>query len=125
MKDIGYYGGLSECVEPLKKVFEEFEKFSVFREDGNGFYRVFMFSLFEYYILTTKIAEIQRIANDLCQIIDYKFKRYNVVIDKTSCLTIFDIIIDLLQNDDVKNAYIIFCKAILLFPNFDQVSLTS
>jgi hypothetical protein len=121
MNDLSYFGGLNKCEEPITKIFENFEKIAVFEADGNGFYRVFMFSLLEYYIITSKINEIVQILNDFNQIIEYKFKRYNIVVNKNQCLIIFKIILEHLAKEEIIKAYEVFCKALVLFPNFDSV----
>jgi hypothetical protein len=123
MNDLSYFGGLSKCEEPISKIFETFEKIAVFEADGNGFYRVFMFSLLEYYIITSKINELVQIINDFNQIIEYKFKRYNSVVNKKQCLIIFKIILEHLAKEEITKAYEVFCKALVLFPNFDSVKL--
>ena len=120
--DIGYFAGLSECAIYLKEVFKDCVKFSILKADGNNFYRSFMFALLEYYILKNKILEIKRISLDFWLLVDLKFNRNNEIIDKKLCLAIFKLIIDYLSNKDSKNAYLTFCKAVILFPNFDLVN---
>lgn len=121
MNDLSYFGGLSKCEEPLTKIFENFDKIAVFEADGNGFYRVFMFSLLEYYIITSKLNELRQIIYDFNQIIEYKFKRYNSVINKKECLIIFKIILEHLAKEEIIKAYEVLCKSLVLFHDFDLV----
>lgn len=108
----------------LKEAFKECTKISILKADGNNFYRSFMFVLLENHVLRKNLYEIRKIALDFYLTIDFKFKRYNAIIDKTLCLTIFKLIIDLIVLKETKNAYMSFCKALILYPNFDLVNVT-
>lgn len=80
-----------------------------------------MFALLENHILNENLLEIMRIVFDFSTIIDNKLKNNNVIIDKALSLRIFNLIMDSLLKNNSRSAYLILCKAIIMFPNFELV----
>lgn len=81
--------------------------------DGNSFYRAFMFSLLEYYILNNNLNEMNEIiseitSNKLLEI--YKKQELDYKIP----FIIFGAILKLLSNNNIEKAYDIFIKSYLL-----------
>ena len=120
--EMNYFIGLNEFKPKLASIESECCKFAIMKCDGNNFYRTFMFGLIESYILQSNISEIKRIIFDFNKVIDIKFKRNNIIVIKDQCFNIFNLIIDCLENNKIKKAYIIFCNSINLFSNFDMVN---
>ena len=89
--------------------------------DGNSFYRILMFSMFEVYILTSNenelnylIAEI--ISNEFIEI----YKKKNI--DYNTCFILLSAILDLVKEKNISKAYEILLKAYTLKnKSFDEM----
>ena len=89
--------------------------------DGNCFYRGFMFSILELFVLKGDTNEIKRIMCDLYNSLDYEFSNKNYVIDKEQIISIFLIIIKEIEFENIKGSYEFLLKAYSKFENFDYV----
>ena len=105
------------CLTSNQKIIDIYqEKFFKWRRilgDGDSFYRVFMFSILEAYILSNNIKELNFLISEITSnefIEIYKEKKINYEI----CFSIFSIILKLVENKDSINAYNIFLKSYLL-----------
>ena len=90
-----------------------FDKWRRILGDGNSFYRILLFSLFEAYILNNNEEELKYIISEISSneyIEIYKRKK----IDYNKCFSIFSIILHLLDNKDNSKAYEILLKSYLL-----------
>ena len=81
--------------------------------DGNSFYRAFMFSLLEYYILNNSINELNEIISEitsdkLLEIYKKQELEYNIP------FTILGAILKLLSNNNIEKAYELFIKSYCL-----------
>ena len=98
-----------------------FDKWRRVLGEGNSFYRILLFSLFEAYILNNNAEELKYIireisSNEFIEI--YKEKK----IDYNKCFSIFSIILHLLDNKENSKAYEILLKSYLLKDySFDQL----
>ena len=92
--------------------------------DGNSFYRIFMFSLLEAYILSNNIEELQYLITEISSdefIEIYKEKEINYEI----CFSIFSLILKLVEDKDNSKAYEILLKSYLLNDfSFDKMLIT-
>ena len=112
-----------------KKILETSEKFfSEWRRilgDGNSFYRILMFSLFEAYILSKNIEELKCLLSEITSddfIKIYEEKKINYKV----CFSIFSKILELLEdgeNDNCGKAYEILLKSYLLKDNSFDILL--
>ena len=100
-----------------KKIIDASNKFFVkWRKilgDGDSFYRILMFSLFEAYILSNNIGELNILIREIAsnEFVElYKEKE----IDYNKCFSIFSIILNLLENKESSKAYEILLKSYLL-----------
>ena len=98
-----------------------FDKWRRILGDGNSFYRILLFSLFEAYILNNNAEELKYIIREISSneyIEIYKEKK----IDYNRCFSIFSIILHLLDNKNNSKAYEILLKSYLLKDySFDQL----
>ena len=89
--------------------------------DGNSFYRTFMFSLIEYYILYNNKELLEQIISEIsCDDFIEIYKEYNV--NYNICFIIFGVIIQLLSKNKIEKAYDLFLKSYLLKDgSFDKI----
>ena len=90
-----------------------FKNFNYWRPsfpDGNSFYRIFMYSLFENYIISANVGELKKI---ICEIIkeDYITLYRNKGINIEHLLYILKEILDLVEKRNIIEAYNLFNKA--------------
>ena len=81
--------------------------------DGNSFYRSFMFSLLEYYILNNNLNELNEIISEITsnQLLEiYKKDKLNYKVS----FIILGAILKLLSNNNIEKAYDLFFKSYLL-----------
>lgn len=90
--------------------------------DGNCFYRAFMFSALEAFILNSQVYEIKKTLLDINANIDMTLPRKNVHINKNEINGIFYIILDALENGSIKTAYEVLIKSYHKFTSFDYVT---
>ena len=90
-----------------KLILETYDHFSYWRNsinDGDSFYRMFIFSLLENYITNKNIQELEIL---ISEILNKKFcklyKKENI--DDILIKDIFSIILNYLKNDEIKEAY--------------------
>ena len=105
-----YFFTKNENIAKSSKKF--FDKWRRILGDGNSFYRILMFSLFEAYILSNN-EELQYIISEISSdeyIEVYKEKEINY----QKCFSIFSIILNLLENNNISKAYEILLKSYLL-----------
>ena len=92
--------------------------------DGNSFYRIIMFSIFEAYILSNNLQELKYLLSEITSdeyIAIYKEKK----IDYETCFSIFSIILNYLEKKQNVKAYEILLKSYLLKDNkFDKLLIT-
>ena len=122
LKNMSNVCGLTSFQDQLGQIGLEIERWRMVLGDGNCFYRAFMFSYLESNILSKNWFELKKFVYDFSKKIDVKFKRKNVGINKFQIISIFNIIFDFLDRNDVKGAYEIFLKSYHIFENFDLVS---
>ena len=81
--------------------------------DGNSFYRAFMFSLLEYYILNNNINELNGIISEITsnQLLEIYKKQE---LDYKIPFIILGAILKLLSNNNIEKAYDLFIKSYLL-----------
>ena len=105
----------------IKNIQKTFDNWRPIKSDGNSFYRVFMFSLIEVYIISKNIDQltllISEITCDECMQL-YKNKKLNYEIP----FIILAIILDKVKNNKIEEAHEFFLKCYLL-PNyiFDKI----
>ena len=108
----------NKIIETSKKFFLKWRRIL---GDGNSFYRILMFSLFEAYILSKNIEELNYLINEITSdefIEVYKEKE----IEYEICFSIFSILLNYLKNDNIQKAYKILLKSYLLEDNsFDTL----
>ena len=81
--------------------------------DGNSFYRAFMFSLLEYYILNNNLNELNEIISEITsnQLLEIYKKQE---LDYKIPFIILGAILKLLSNNNIEKAYDLFFKSYLL-----------
>jgi hypothetical protein len=88
--------------------------------DGDSFYRAFMFALIEHYILYKNIYELKKLIYGVSKKLRSKiFKRKNAETNLNEILWIFYLLYSNLQEGNIQNAYSIFFTAININKNFD------
>ncbi len=110
-------------INPAKlKVLESNLKFiREIKSDGNGFYRAFMFSLIEKYILNKNIFGLRNIIYDISENIDKSLDKNNVIINKYEIFGVFNCILENIENNDITSAYSVLINAYGFSSNFDNV----
>ena len=98
-----------------------FNSFRKIYNDGNCFYRSFIFSYLETIILTKNIYLLKNFIFLYNYLPDLKFKRKNFSVNKNQILGIFNIILSFLEDDKSILSYNFFIKSYFVFPNFDFV----
>ena len=106
------------------KLFEEISrdisKARFILNDGDSFYRAFMFALIEHYILYKNIYELKKLIYAVSKKLRSKiFKRKNAETNLNEILWIFYLLYSNLQEGNIQNAYSIFFTAININKNFD------
>ncbi len=122
LKAMTNLSGITQCksyIEDLAKTFSYARKAL---NDGNSFYRAFMFALLEQYIITRNLCELDNFIITFNELLGVAFKSHDVVIDKENVLHILYIIKRHIESNDIISAYHTFLKSYLEFPNFDLVS---
>ena len=101
--------------------FKTFNYWRSIQGDGNSFYRTFMFSLIEYYILYKYIYELKQLISEISS--DDLIKEYNEHnINYNLSFYILGTILHLLSKDEIKEAYDLFIKSYLLKDGaFDKI----
>ena len=98
-----------------------FSKWRRILGDGNSFYRILMFSIFEAYILSNKLEELKYL---ICEIASDEYIEVykNNEIDYEKCFSIFSLLLNYIENKDNKKAYQLLLKSYLLKDNsFDKI----
>ena len=99
-----------EIKELFKKYFSNWRKVL---GDGNSFYRILMFSIFEAYILSNNLEELKYILSEMTS--DEFIKVYEKQkIDYKKCFSIFSIILNFLEKKEKARAYEILLRSYLL-----------
>jgi hypothetical protein len=122
LTDILYEDSYKMIQNSLKEITRNFKGKRQVLSDGNGFYRSFIFSLIERYILNKDTFSIKKIVFDFNEKINNTaFKRKDVKdgVNKNIFNSVFYNIIDNLESNKVREAYLIFIKALHKFTNFD------
>ena len=101
--------------------------------DGNCFYRSAIFSWLEYLIFNKKINILKIVianlyikfdpSNDKVKSLPLQYKRQFTTEEKYVAITILEIIIKFLKNNDVKEAYITLIKVFNVTRVFDRVMI--
>ncbi len=99
----------------------QIDNFRMMYSDGNGFYRVAMFSFLEINILMKRVDNLRKFAYDFSNVISKPLKGRNIQINKNEFLAIIYIIIELVDKGELEQAYFYFIKAYFLFESFDLV----
>lgn len=123
LKKMANVSGISHFQKQLNQISEEIGLWRMVLGDGNCFYRGFMFAYLEANILNKNLTEIKKFIYDFNMKMDVKFKRKNVTINKHHVIAIFNIIMEYLDRNEIKNAYEVFIKSYHLFENFDLVNI--
>ena len=110
---------LSNTISTKMDIKKEIGGSRIILNDGNGFYRTFMFALLESRIISSDLYELRKLIFDLNTKIEKSMKRKDVKIDKDRINLIFSLIIDALENRKIREAYDILIKAYLIFQEFD------
>jgi len=98
---------------------EKIECFRKGKNDGDSFYKCFMFSLLEKYIINKKIFELSIILFEIFNQIDESIFHYpNINFDKNEAIIILDIIITYVENCDVKSSIDFLNKSFCSNNNF-------
>ena len=98
-----------------------FSKWRRILGDGNSFYRILMFGIFEAYILSNNLEELKYL---ICEIASDEFIEVykNREIDYEKCFSIFSLLLNFIENKDNKKAYHLLLKSYLLKDNsFDNI----
>ena len=104
-----YKYSLYPCYKLILETNKYFSHFRNCLNDGNSYYRIFMFSLLESYITNKNINEFEIL---ISEILSPKFCDLyrNEEIDDILIKDIFSIIHNYLKNDKIKNAYDLLIK---------------
>ena len=98
---------------------KKIECFRKGKNDGDSFYKCFMFSLLEKYIINKKIFELSIILFEIFNQIDESiFHYHNINFDKNEAIIILDIIITYVENCDVKSSIDFLNKSFCSNNNF-------
>ena len=100
----------------LKVIINCYRAFNYWRSiqgDGNSFYRSFMFSLIEYYILYNDKDNLEQIISEIIsdKLIDI-YKEYNI--NYNTPFIILGLLLKFLSKDEIEKVYDIFIKSYLL-----------
>jgi hypothetical protein len=90
--------------------------------DGNNFYRCSIFSYIEYNILNKNLVELKDFICKFSDIINNPLKGRDIQVNKFEIITIFYFITELLEKNDIEEAYKFFIKAYFIIENFDLVN---
>ena len=100
-------------IKVFEKSYNTFNHWRRILADGNSFYRVFMFSLFESYILKNNINELKLLLSEITS--DKFIQVYKKLkIDYDTCFILFSAILCFLEKNDISGAYELFLKCYLL-----------
>ena len=102
--------------ENYKLMSYSFSNFNYWRpsySDGNSFYRIIIYGILEYYIITKNLDELKTLICDIIQE-DYITFYRNRNIDVDIVLKILKLILTLVENEDIEEAYDILNKAFRL-----------
>ena len=101
--------------------FKNFNCWRSIQGDGNSFYRTFMFSLIEYYIINNDGNELKKLISEITSddlILEYKQNN----VDYNTAFYIYGVIIELLSKYEIIEAYDLFIKSYLLKDgSFDKI----
>ncbi len=108
-----------------KEYFNGFKisKIRTVKNDGNSFYRAFMFGLLEQLILNKGIYELKHILGDISNLLDRDFIKNNMPINKIELQIKLISIIKYLESENINNAYETFIKSYFTNDDWDNVSL--
>lgn len=123
LTDIIYDDSYKVIKDSLKDIIRNFKGKRQVLSDGNGFYRAFMFSLIERHILNKDTFNIKKIVFDFNEKINtmiFKRKDMKEEANKNVFNAVFYNILDNLESNRIKEAYVFFIKAFHKFTNFDQ-----
>ena len=116
-----YLYNISPCFK-LYSMGDFSEKIECFRKgknDGDSFYKCFMFSLLEKYIINKKIFELSIILFEIFNQIDESIFHYpNIKIDKNEAIIILDIIITYIEDREIKSSIEFLNKSFCSNNNF-------
>ena len=112
--------GLDNFKGVLKDIEKDYPYARQMKNDGNSFYRCFMFSLLENYIVYNKIDKLNSFICNFNEslIQNLEFDLHDLPVDKIRCLQILFIIKNYLEKKDIKSGYQFFIKALIFIPNF-------
>ncbi len=120
---IGYLNNINKSLNDLGSLTNDVKReiggSRYILNDGNGFYRAFIFSLLESYVLNLNLIEIKKFIFDFNTKIERVLKRKDSKINKDFMNLIFSLILDAMENRKIREAYEILIKSYLLYPNFD------
>jgi len=120
---VGYLNNINKSLNDLGSLTNDLKReiagSRYILNDGNGFYRAFIFSLVESYVLNLNLIEIKKFIFDFNTKIDRVLKRKDSKINKDFINLIFSLIVDAMENKKIREAYEILIKSYLLYQNFD------
>jgi hypothetical protein len=115
--------GILSCKTHIESLSGSFLYTRRLYSDGNTFFRAFIFSMLEHFILTGDIEEIERFMksfNDTLNI-NSVFKIHNETIDKEQIMHILYIIRCFIESKDLVTAHQVLFKVYMEYSNFDFV----
>ena len=104
----------------LKKIWNEIYLFRKVKNDGDSFFRSFMFSYLEKIIIYKKITELTILIYYISINIMNPFHFRNIEIKKNEVLIILGMILSSMKKDDINNSIIILNRAFCSNDNFSN-----
>ena len=113
--------GMGHFNEKINFDESKIRKLRMVQNDGDSFYRSFMFSLIEYHIINNHIHELKEFLCDIGNHLDKDFIKKNKTINKHILQAVFVLILNNMKKKNIKKAYEIFIKAYYIDENWDIV----
>ena len=110
MQTFIYKYSFQESPKIMSNAIKIFDNWRITLGDGNSFYRVIMFSLFENYIFEKNIELIKVVINEITSDEFIEVYKQKKVLYKTT-FSILSAILMLLENDNSEKAHDIFFKS--------------
>ena len=123
------YNNEPTSIEDMNSKYNLFKKYvynyRFIKGDGNCFYRAVIFRYFEIIILNQKIDLLKNIINEMKESFDSNEVRsririkFDTILNTNYVLQLMLIILELLEEEKIKEAHFFYIKAINLIPHFD------
>ena len=118
--------GIENCKQYIDQLSNTFIYTRKLYSDGNTFYRAFMFSMLEHFIITENINEFDKLLKSFNDILSPHnvFKNHDEKIDKEQIIHIIYLLKSFLERNEVIGAHHLLLKVYIEYPNFDLVYLS-